>query len=92
MARTLEEKYNEAIHVAVRLNYTIGEIENAIDPISLRNAINLIPDKVLIKLTPEIHDFLMHDITRAELLVALNTQLKSCKRSLQRYVRLCKKS
>lgn len=92
MARTLEEKYTEAIHVAVQLNFAIGEIENAIDPISLNDAVDLIPDKVFNKLQREIHDFLMHDITRAELLVVLNEQLKSRKKSLKRYMRLCGKS
>lgn len=92
MARTLEEKYTEAIHVAVQLNFAIGEIENAIDPISLDDAVDLIPDKVFNKLQREIHDFLMHDITRAELLIVLNNQLKSRKKSLKRYMRLYGKS
>ncbi len=85
---TYEEKRQEAISVVFKLNLAIYDLENALCRKDITKALDLIPDKVFVKIFKEYRAFYLHDMTRADFIKILKHQLHLRKRAMARYIKM----
>lgn len=82
------KRCQEAISVAISLNYAIYELEEAKCRADITRVLGLIPNKVSGKISREYCAFCVNDMTRTEFIKVLKHQLKLRKRAVARYIKI----